>query len=295
MKQVEVEPVTIELLREREDKQPVGMIRQRLGAIDDVGLMVGFSEAERGPWEPPGLWHIRVIVDMAYRNRDIGARLYEAALQYVREQDATTIKTFVRDNQPADLAFAQRRGFCVDRHTFESILDLAAFDEQRFVGIVEAVRARGVTFFSFADITETTEDRRKTYDLNAVLIRDSPGADDPFPPFEDFERYYFGGSHYRPDALIHAAVDHRLIGVAAHGYLQPTNSMVNLMTGVIREYRGHKVALALKLLGIACGRRAGAVYMRTNNDSENRPMLAINEKLGYKPEPGLYNLVLKLD
>jgi hypothetical protein len=26
--------------------------------------------------------------------------------------------------------------------------------------------------------------------------------------------------------------------------------------------------------------------MRTNNDSKNEPMLAVNRKVGYKPEPG---------
>jgi len=292
--QVEAKPSTVEVLREREDNQPAGILRQRLGARDDSGLLVGISEASHGAWEVAGLWHIQVIVDVAFRNTGIGARLYEAALQVAREQGATTIKGVVRDNQPADLAFAKRRGFVVDRHIFESTLDLATFDEKRFAGIVQKVQAGGIELFSFADIEETTKARQNVYDLNEVLMRDIPGWDATFPPFEDFERFYFGGSHYRPDGLIIAADAHRWIGVAAHSFMQPTNSLHNLMTGVIREYRGRQVALALKLVGITCARHFGARSMRTNNDSQNGPMLAINHKLGYKPGPGLYTLLLAL-
>jgi hypothetical protein len=34
--------------------------------------------------------------------------------------------------------------------------------------------------------------------------------------------------------------------------------------------------------------------MRTNNDSENAPMLAVNRKLGYRPEPGYARIWLDL-
>jgi hypothetical protein len=37
-------------------------------------------------------------------------------------------------------------------------------------------------------------------------------------------------------------------------------------------------------------RRYGVRYLRTNNDAENAPMLAVNRKLGYRPEPGCYRM-----
>jgi GNAT superfamily N-acetyltransferase len=60
-----------------------------------------------------------------------------------------------------------------------------------------------------------------------------------------------------------------------------------MITGVDRPYRGRGLALALKLRTIRLARRYGAAYIRTHNDSENAPMLALNRKLGYQPEPGL--------
>jgi hypothetical protein len=68
------------------------------------------------------------------------------------------------------------------------------------------------------------------------------------------------------------------------------NSMVNMITGVDRTYRGRKIAKALKLLTIRYAKAYGATAIRTNNDSENGTMLAINRKLGYRPQPGLYKL-----
>jgi hypothetical protein len=50
----------------------------------------------------------------------------------------------------------------------------------------------------------------------------------------------------------------------------------------------------MKLRSIRYAKAAGAVYIRTNNDSENGPMLAINRKLGYQSQPGLYRLIKDL-
>lgn len=37
-----------------------------------------------------------------------------------------------------------------------------------------------------------------------------------------------------------------------------------------------------------------AVYIRTHNDGENAPILAINRNLGYQPQPGLYQYIHEL-
>ena len=69
-----------------------------------------------------------------------------------------------------------------------------------------------------------------------------------------------------------------------------TAMLINTMTGVRRAYRGRGIALVLKLLAIRYARSLGALFVRTHNDSGNAPMLAINRKLGYQPEPGIYGL-----
>ena len=132
------------------------------------------------------------------------------------------------------------------------------------------------------------------YELNRRTARDNPSNDDTFAPFEEFRRFVFGASWYRADGQIVAAEGDRWVGMAAVGYFRETNSMYNMFTGVDRAYRGRKLALALKLLAIRCAQRYGAVYLRTNNDSQNAPMLAINRKLGYQPQVGKYRLIQEL-
>jgi len=72
----------------------------------------------------------------------------------------------------------------------------------------------------------------------------------------------------------------------------PTSRLERIAIGCVDPaWRGRGIALALKLLAIACARRYGVTYISTNNDSENAPMLAINRTLGYQPEPGYYRML----
>ena len=82
--------------------------------------------------------------------------------------------------------------------------------------------------------------------------------------------------------------------MTAAGYYPATNSLYSMMTGVDRAFRGRKIALALKLLIIKYAQNNGISYLRTNNDAENAPMLAVNRKAGYQPEPGQYRLLQKI-
>ena len=48
--------------------------------------------------------------------------------------------------------------------------------------------------------------------------------------------------------------------------------------------------MTLKLAAMRYARSQGARSISTHNDSKNSPMLALNRKLGYVPEPGRYTL-----
>lgn len=286
-------PVNAGLLQEWERQNPQGQIRHRVVALNEQGQIIGYNDTGRDPWMPAGLFDLHLLVDPAWRNQGIGALLYQDALQFSQEQGAAKLQGQVRDNCDACLRFAQARGFQVTRHAFESTLDLAAFDESRFAGHIEAIAASGIRFFTLADLGNTLEAQRRLHALNARLVEDIPG-NQGWLSFEEFLTEVCAASWYRADGQIVAAAGDDWIGMAAVGYFEHTRSMYNMMTGVLQAYRGRGIALALKLLSIRCARSYAATYIRTHNDSENAPMLAINRKLGYQPQPGLYRVVLEI-
>jgi GNAT superfamily N-acetyltransferase len=288
---VDSEPVTDAALHESERARPEGEIRQRLVAVDPAGAIVGFGEAGRVPWHKPGLFWTFVVVAPEVRTRGIGSSLFASMLEFSRGQGSLTMRACVRENCAEGLRFAEKRGFRIDRHAFESVLEIATFDEHRFAGTIEALEASGLRFFTFADLEGTPEQQRKLYDLNIITGLDVPGYDDEgVRPFEQFRKDVLEAYWFRPEGQIIAADGERWVGLAALGEVTP-GMMYNMMTGVLREYRGRKIALALKLRAVEVCRQRGARYMRTDNDSQNQPMLAVNRKLGYQPEPGFYVLL----
>ena len=82
-----------------------------------------------------------------------------------------------------------------------------------------------------------------------------------------------------------------LIGFAAVSLFPENQNAGNMTTGVVRQYRGRKIALALKVLAARYARVHGARTVQTENDSRNAPVLAINRRMGYRPRPGTYQLV----
>jgi GNAT superfamily N-acetyltransferase len=65
-------------------------------------------------------------------------------------------------------------------------------------------------------------------------------------------------------------------------------------TGTHRAYRGRGIARAVKLQTLAQAAELGVPEVRTDNDSENAPMLHINETLGYTTMPGYVSFVKRL-
>lgn len=273
-----------------------GQIRRRTVAAVGSGQAVGYSVVQHSRSMGEGRFYLWLTVDSAWRRRGIGAQLYDNALAFAIEHGAVLLESEVREDDAGGVGFARQHGFAVNRHIFESIIDLAAFDESRFAGLVEAVQAGGIRFLSLADVDMDPGYFRQLYEVNYRAVLDDPASTGNWVSFEEFDRTLRAASWFDPRGQIMAldATTGAVVGLAAVGYTASANRAVNMITGVERAYRGRKIALALKLLAIRYANEKGASCIVTDNDSQNAPMLAINRKLGYVPRPGIFRLIRQL-
>jgi GNAT superfamily N-acetyltransferase len=282
------EPTSMATLVEREERLNKEAIRERLVAVDADNRVIGLSGCVHNPWSKPGKFWLWIAVDPNQRQLGAGKALLAASEQFARDHGATELEGEVRDNDPRSILFAEVAGYQRHRHVFESTLNLSTFDGSRFSGVIEAAEASGLRFTSLAETGGETIERN----LYAAIARDCldiPGWDNPtFQPFEEWRKWNLEGESAPWDQIIFALDGDQVAGITQQQPVKGTGGVWTFHTSVTREYRGRNLSLALKLLAIEAAKRLGAPYMRTNNDSDNGPMLAVNRKLGYESAPGVY-------
>lgn len=272
-----------------------GEFRVTMLAIDEQEQAIGYSDVERETWMSPGRYYMKIVVAPDAQHCGLGTQMYGDALQVAREHGATQLESRVREGDEVSIQFAQKRGFRIERRFFESTLDLETFDEHRFDDLLERVHAEGFRFFTLAEAGVTDENKHRLYDVNRAASLDDPGNDNgTFPDFYAFSKNVFDASWFRADTQLLASHGDRWVGLSAIGVYPANRHAYNAFTGVMRDYRGHGLAQALKLHTILMAKREGMRYIRTHNDSNNAPMLAVNRKLGYVPELGVYKLLCDL-
>lgn len=283
-------PVTHEIVERWFTQTGPGRITQRKVAVNSHDKVIGYSVVFHAPWSPDYHFYVWVGVDPAWRGQGIGTALAADAQTFLQEQQATHLTSEVLDNDPIALAFAQQRGFKMDRHHFASVLEIASFDETPYQAVLPTLEANGIRFGSLADFQDSQEARRKLHELNTVTDQDIPGWEGPGLSFAEFEHWVCNSSWYRPEGQLIALDGDQWVGMCTIELRLETQSAYNVHTGVLRSHRGRKIALALKLAAIRYARAHSVQTLHTNNDSFNAPMLAINQKLSYRPQIGKYML-----
>ena len=279
--------ITIDTLKWQEKKSSENTIMHRVGVITPSGKMVGYGMAVSGPWDPilkPGHFEITIQVDREWMNQGIGSRLFNELTQFAMDHGGIVLQCGVRETAVADLAWLEKRGFVKKLHTFESQLDLSTVQNKNIDGL-------GVMFTSFAEYPQDDEWLRRFFDFWWELAIDAPGMEGKTQPEFQIMKKQF--TDIDREGFILAVDGDRWIGMSL--IIKESDDMFyNSLTGVHRDYRGKGLALAVKLKAIDYAKQKGAKFIRTHNDSQNVPMLYVNEKLGYEKKPGLYFLEMQI-
>jgi GNAT superfamily N-acetyltransferase len=257
---------------------------------EDAGRVVGFGLVNHMKWAfVPTKYRIDVAVQPDQRGRGNGTALYDALLDQVRARNGKTVAAAAKESMADGVRFLTKRGFKEVKRDWESRLFVSGFDFARFASAPDRVAKQGIRVTSLAEeLQRDPEALQKAFELNEDCRMDVPSVDPPTRhTFEEFRRDDIDA----PNALLEAFY----IAIDKDGrYLGLSNLFLSLddptfiwqgITGVRREARGRGIAMALKLRTVEYAISRGIEHIKTWNDVNNKPMLSINEAMGFAKQP----------
>lgn len=260
--------------------------------IEEAGELVGGAALYSWAFDPPKFLHSSVFVHPAWRNQGVGRTLWQTLRSAA--QGSAGLVADLSDDDSASLAWAERRGFGKHTHRFASELDLTTFDEAPHLDALERAEAQGVRF---TDLADADEERLERY-LNFVADRltETPDlAGLPRWSLAQVREMMRLETDPRPDWFVLAVTPtDEWLGLSAMIRFKHLNMAYNELTATHPTARGRGLALPLKLHVIRKAKAEGLTVMRTNNHSQNAPMLAVNRKLGFVPQVGKFEMHLQL-
>ncbi len=272
--------------------------RTRIVAEED-GRLVGSVDVNHKPsrFHPDRYWFDLWVLPES-RRKGHGNALHEAAVKVLRDRNALAATAGVKESMTDGVEFTKKRGWVVAKRDWESRLVVASFDFGRFAGANERVTAQGVRISTYAE--ELPRDPgvpKKAYELTELVRRDVPATDAATDvTFDEWRKDWTEVPSFLPDAFF-VAIDSQGTWLAMSDLqrsIEDPSFIWQGLTGVRREARGRGLAMALKIETVRYAQRLGVDHIKTWNDQKNRPMLAINEAMGFAKQPAWLGLELRL-
>lgn len=261
------------------------------------GVLVAYAAGElRGMAaysQNPGAYHpqryvLDLAVDPAHAGQGTGVALWNALETALRGHGAQQARILAREDHPVAPGFLARRGFTAGKRYFTSALNVAAFDDAPFRDLPGRLAAQGVRLRSLAQLraAHTPGLDARLHALMSAVRGDVP-RDDPATPLsvQVFVDAVLGDPGLLPPAYLVAEAGDEWIGQTVLFRSEASPELFTGLTGVTREWRGRGVATALKVAAIGVARDLGAPTIRTDNASDNAPMLRVNDRLGFVRDP----------
>jgi GNAT superfamily N-acetyltransferase len=285
----------------------VTMLRQQhpgvklaLASAGVDGKLAGYALLAMPTLDNRHLAQVIVRVDPRHRRRGVGSALLEDMLDHAGSQQRTTLISRVTGPVPggpprgeAGARFAEARGFTAALTNTQRRADLPATDEAAEQQLLDdsLPHAADYEIVSWNGLTPDRQAGGIAYLVNRVAT-DAPMGE------VDFEETQFDArrlhaeernARERGTHLVGAAAVHRPTGeVAAFSRIDvrpPGDHGDIYLTVAHPEHRGHRLGTLVKIEVHRRVRREfpNLRYVRTGNADANAHMVAINDRLGYRP------------
>jgi GNAT superfamily N-acetyltransferase len=259
------------------------------------GLLVGICNYANVTWMyHPQKFFVDVSVHPEYQGQGIGRRLTDHMLHQVGQFAPLALRCEIREDKTRDVRFAQQYGFEEELRIWESRLDLQSFDVTPFSDDLQRLGQHEIMIKSFRELEADPQRNQKLHALMMECEQDVP-APDPITavPYDVWLKSTLNSPALMLDAYLVALDGDEYVGLSQLWTRQGSTEVDNGLTGVKRSHRRKGIALALKLQNIMYAKQQGYHQIMTTNESTNRPMLSINERLGFVKQPAWINFVRK--
>ncbi|MGL6278408.1 MAG: GNAT family N-acetyltransferase [Gaiella sp.] len=282
-------------VRPHERTSVAGLVDWRRQASDTVWVLARDGERPVGGglgvigWHSrPGVALVEVWTLPAERGSGVGTAVFGDLARWAGERGCIELTTAVDEDDPSSLAWAEGHGFREIGRNTRLVLDLAGLEPPRIAPP--------------AGIAVTTWAARPGIErgLYAVYCEAEPDIPDEEhnqqPSFEEWLANDMQGASDRPEAVFVALAGDEVVGYAKLSLTDEDGTVAyHDLTGVLRAWRGRGIASALKRAQIAWAANHGYTRLVTANHERNLPIRRLNERHGYRAEPGRIVLHTMLD
>jgi GNAT superfamily N-acetyltransferase len=262
------------------------------------GKPIAFVAWSHGPWDqvPERHCYVEVLLDRARFEPDVLASLWTWVAGEAHADGARVVEAYAVEDERDVLEVLARVGFERDRTEKVWELDLVAHGQrlrdeaQAARSIANAAQVELTTLAQWSD----PDSLRKVHALFELTRLDIPTTYPILPEaFENFvERLQ--APDKRPDRYWVALYGGDPVAASYLRYPPVRGGVWTGYTCSHPEHRGRGLARAIKLQTLAQAIELGVTTVLTDNDSENAPMLHINEQLGYDRRPGFVSLLKRV-
>ena len=281
------------LTRYRWENPRVGYEYAHFLAVRD-GSAIAYLGWIHGPWSklPDRHCEVEVWLDRSALEPALLAEMWDWIGADAVAKGSGVLLAYCGEDEPEMLEVLARLGY--ERARLEKVWELDL--NRRGPGLIEdaaearrSMEAAGIRLVKLAEWNDP--DRLpKLFRLNERTIQDVPHTLPIIPEaYQDFERRAHAPDR-RPDRwwlAVSSTGDGDLPVAMSYLKFPPVRGTVwTGFTCTHPDYRGRGIARAVKLQSLAQAAELGVPLVCTDNDSENVPMLRINEKLGYARRPG---------